>query len=212
VLPVTSKDFDLVESFNNSDSQLKFLRKKKRQNKKDSITYASEVTEAQKGYDMMRFWEKAFSEQGLVKYVIRNILKFFNERANYYLGVLSKGAFTIEFDDSLGECLNREGTEIYFGSLSGGEKKRVSLAVTLALNDLLILSGKNQSNLIFFDEVADSLDEEGVRGLYDLVSEVTKNKKLFIITHNEYLSSLIEEEADTLEVHKKHNISSFTHK
>ena len=44
-----------------------------------------DVTFHQKRYDLLKFWDVAFSEQGLVRYVIRNILSFFNERANYYM-------------------------------------------------------------------------------------------------------------------------------
>ena len=77
----------------------------------------------------------------------------------------------------------------------------------MALNDLLLLSGKDESNVIFFDEVGDSLDREGVRGLYDLISDISTNKKLFLITHNSYLNSLIEDDAERLFVHKENNLT-----
>ena len=96
--------------------------------------------------------------------------------------------------------------------MSGGEKKRCSLAVTMALNDLLVVTGKERPNIIFFDEIADSLDFEGVKGLYELIKLIIEDKKLFIITHNDYLVSLIEDEADTLKVIKNGGISKMLHK
>ena len=89
-----------------------------------------------------------------------------------------------------------------------GEKKKVSLAVILALNDLLVLSGKERSNIIFFDEIADSLDDEGIKGLYELIQQITASKRLFVITHNDNLNSLIEDWADTLLVRKKKYITT----
>ena len=136
----------------------------------------------------MRFWETAFSEQGLVRYIIRNILSFFNERSNYYLGFLTNGNFTITFSEVLQDEIKNKGVELAFDALSGGEKKKVSLAVMLALNDLLLLTGKDRSNVVFFDEIADSLDDEGIKGLYELIQQITGSKRLFVITHNEYLS------------------------
>ena len=45
-------------------------------------------SKCQLDYEVMRFWEKALSEKGVIKYVIRNILSYFNERTNYYLSYL----------------------------------------------------------------------------------------------------------------------------
>ena len=155
----------------------------------------------------MRFWEHAFSEAGLIKYIIRNVLEYFNERCNSYLSSLTKGDFIIKFDDTLKEVVYNNEVEAHYDSLSGGEKKRVSLAVMLGLNDLLLLTGKDRSNVIFFDEVAESLDDEGVKGLIEIIHQVTKHKKLFLITHNEYLTSLLEQYSETLTVTKRNNIT-----
>ena len=71
-----------------------------------------------------------------------------------------------------------------------------------------MLSGKERSNLIFFDEVAESLDEGGVKGLFELLQDISKNKKVFVITHNDYLNSLLEDESENLHVTKKSNITT----
>jgi len=78
----------------------------------------------------------------------------------------------------------------------------------LALNDLLLLTGKDRSNVVFFDEIADSLDDEGIKGLYELIQQITGSKRLFVITHNEYLNSLIEDWSDILLVRKKNYVST----
>ena len=154
----------------------------------------------------MRFWEKAFSEAGLVKYIIRNILTYFNGKTNFYLSHLSKGKFFIEFDQELKETVIHNGQEISYISLSGGEKRKIGLAVMLGLQQLLTLSHKSENNLMFFDEVAENLDQDGLDGLYILLSELKKDKNLFVITHNNYLKSLMDN-VKTLTITKSKGIS-----
>ena len=143
-------------------------------------------------YEIMKFWEKAFSEQGVVKYVIRNILDYFNSRVNYYLSHLTHGKYTIEFDEALNETVMTRKKVLHYISMSGGEKKKVSLAVMLGLQSLLKVSNTEDSNVVFFDEIAESLDADGMNGLYNLLSELKKDRTLFVITHNTYLKSLMD--------------------
>jgi len=150
--------------------------------KKDSINQ----------YEVMRFWETAFSEKGLIKYVIRNVLQFFNEKSNYYLSYLTDNKYFIEFDEELIEKITTNGGFIHYISLSGGEKRKINLAILLAMKDLLHLTDSEDSNLLFFDEVAENIDKEGIAGLYQLLQEIKKDKTIFIITHNKELKTLLD--------------------
>jgi len=143
-------------------------------------------------YEIMRFWEKAFSESGIVKYVIKNVLEYFNSKVNENLTHLSQGKFFIQFDEELSETITHNKEVISYMSLSGGEKRKISLAVMLGLQELLKISHNQKNNIMFFDEVGENLDREGLEGLYILLSELKKQKTLFIITHNNYLKSLMD--------------------
>ena len=143
-------------------------------------------------YEIMRFWEKAFSEQGIIKYIVRNVLNYFNSRCNFYLSYLTNSKYYVEFDEELTEKIETEGNLVQYISLSGGEKRKINLAVTLGLKDLLLLTDKSHMDLLFFDEVAENIDEEGINGLYNLLQEIKKNKSIFIITHNKYLKTLLD--------------------
>mgnify|MGYP003109120125 CR=1 FL=1 len=208
-LPISASDFELIENLKKIEVEIKVLQNQVRGQQKMSKKYSTEMAESQKMYDLMRFWEQAFSEQGLIKYIIRNILEFFNDRSNYYLSILTQGNFSIQFDEVLKESIYNFDSEVSFDTMSGGEKKKVSLAVMLSLNDLLRLAGTEKSNIIFFDEIADSLDREGVKGLCELMDELTSEKKIFIISHNEYLLSLIEDQAQEIVVKKKKGTTTF---
>ena len=79
----------------------------------------------------------------------------------------------------------------------------------LGLQQLLNLSNNEESNLMFFDEVAENLDQDGLYGLYILLSELKESKTLFVITHNNYLKSLMDN-VRTLTITKSKGISSIT--
>jgi len=145
-----------------------------------------------KNYEVMRFWEKAFSEQGMIRYIIRNILSYFNDKCNTYLSYLTNGQFLVHFNEKLEESITNGGKITHYISLSGGEKRKINLAVMLALQSLLDLTSNDQSNIVFFDEVAENLDEEGIKGLYILLQELKKERKIFLITHNKYLNAFLD--------------------
>ena len=157
------------------------------------ISGAEEIKkENDKLYEVMRFWEKAFSEHGLIKYIIKNILEYFNTRIAYYLSYLSDNKIFLLFDIELNETITTNQSIVQYISLSGGEKRKVNLAVLLALKDLLLLTDSDQSDLLFFDEVAENLDEEGVSGLYQLLQQIKLEKTVFVVTHNKYLKTLLD--------------------
>ena len=159
----------------------------------NSIACAQKAKEESKlQYEVMRFWEKAFSEQGVIKYIINNVLEYFNERCNYYVSYLTNSKYFVEFDQELTEKIETSGRLLSYISLSGGEKRKVNLAIMLGLKDLLLLTDKSHVDLLFFDEVAENIDEEGVQGLFQLLQEIKKNKTIFIITHNKHLKTLLD--------------------
>ena len=177
---------------------------------KKKIETRNEVKAENKlNYEVMRFWEKAFSQQGIIKFIIRNVLDYLNNKVNYYLSFLTNSKYNLYFDEELNEKVITYDQDIQYISLSGGEKRKVNLAVTMALKDLLLLTDKNQTNILFLDEIAENLDEEGINGLYSLLQEIKKDKLIFVITHNKYLKTLLHS-APRLSIIKSKGVSKLT--
>lgn len=198
-----SKNLDLYNlSARKSDLEKSIETKKKR-----IAELEEKRNKSSKDYAIMKFWEKAFSEQGVIKFVIRNILDYFNTKCNIYLAQLTNSQFFIEFDEQLQERILINGREIHHCSLSGGEKRKINIAVMLALQSLLSFSGKQTSNLLFFDEITENMDGDAVQGLYILLAELKKEKTIFLITHNELMTNLLED-STKLVVKKKNGIST----
>ena len=208
-IPISSKEFSKVLAYKelcrDETNYEDFI-----ESYKDKITIRAQVKASNKlDYEVMRFWEKAFSQQGIIKFIIKNILEYLNNRVNYYTSFLTDSKYTLYFDEELNEKVMTEDQVIQYISLSGGEKRKINLAVMLALKDLLLLTDKNQSNILFLDEIAENLDEEGINGLYSLLQEIKKDKLIFIITHNKYLKTLLHS-APRLSIIKSKGVSKVT--
>jgi len=141
-------------------------------------------------YRELQYWEMAFSEQGIIKYIINNIIEFFNNRASYYLSLLTNGHLTILFDQQLSEVIYSGKSKVEYNAMSGGESKKVQIAVMLALHDLLKFNGKVTPNFLFMDEITE-IDRPGLRSISSLMQLLTSklDKKVVLITHNSDLLS-----------------------
>ena len=208
-IPVSSKEFSKVLAYKElcrDETNYEDLIDSYR----DKISVRAEAKADNKlDYEVMRFWEKAFSQQGIIKFIIKNILDYLNNRVNYYTSFLTDSKYSLYFDEELNEKVVTEDQVIQYISLSGGEKRKINLAVMMALKDLLLLTDKNQSNILFLDEIAENLDEEGINGLYSLLQEIKKDKLIFIITHNKYLKTLLHS-APRLSIIKSKGVSKVT--
>lgn len=206
-LPISSMQYQKVAQHQRAQSEIQSLYEliDEHQQRIDELNVEKQTYNTQ--YEMMRFWEKAFSESGLVKYIIQNILGYFNQRVSFYLSYLSNGKFTVEFDDQLSEVIKHHNTPVKYISLSGGEKRKISLAVLLGLQDLLKISQTDDSSIMFFDEVAENLDEDGINGLHQLLLQLKQDRTIFVVTHNRILSDLL---ADMPEIYvtKKSGVST----
>jgi DNA repair exonuclease SbcCD ATPase subunit len=208
---VTPQEFSTISEHKQIEDKISFLERQKNDLLEKIQNLHDERGDYNTNYEIMKFWEKAFSENGVVKFVIRNVLEYFNAKVNFYLSHLSQGKFFIEFDEALSETITHKGHTIHYISLSGGEKKKISLAVMLGLQSLLKISNTEDVNIMFFDEIAESLDAEGMEGLYILLSELKKSKTLYVITHNNYLKSLMDN-AKTVTMIKSNGTSKLSFK
>ncbi|MFW5794899.1 MAG: hypothetical protein ACOCV1_05405, partial [Bacillota bacterium] len=66
---------------------------------------------------------------------------------------------------------------------SSGERKKIDLAISLAFSHLMRIRSGLNCNILFLDELAESLDEDGIEGIYKSLLELSKDKTIFVITH-----------------------------
>ncbi|AYJ75194.1 putative DNA repair exonuclease 2 [Bacillus phage BSP36] len=147
---------------------------------------------------------KVFSNSGVKSHVLDLITPFLNERANKHLATLSGPDMEVKFstqtrnkDGSMSDkfdiqLINTMGGDNY-KSNSEGEKKRADLAISLAIQDLVMGRGEPPTNFIVYDEVFDALDSVGSENVVTLLRErVNTVGTIFVITHNEHLKPLFD--------------------
>lgn len=119
-------------------------------------------------------------------YLLKSAIDFLNSKLEYYSNMLfSNGSDKIKFlqdgnklDIYLGDAL--------FESLSGGEKRKVDIAIMLAQKDLANNMSGTYSNLLILDEITDGLDSKSIDIVTSILMDVSKDiSSMFVVTHKD---------------------------
>lgn len=148
------------------------------------------------------FWVNGFGNQGIKSVLLDSVTPFLNERANYYLSKLTESTIEVEFttqeklkngkikDKFSVKVTNLHGDDEYKGN-SNGEKRRVDVAINMALQDLVSSRSNKKLDIIVYDEVFDGLDEIGCNTVIELLQEKARMfGTVIVITHNEHLKQM----------------------
>jgi len=145
-----------------------------------------------KVFDVCKF---ILSEEGVKSIIIKELKNLLNQKLNSYLDDLGSPV-TCEFDEYFTETIyNKNGVEKSYDAFSGGESKRIDLAILLTFQDIL----KDQSGLDiklgFYDEILDSsIDESGRKKVLRILKDKSDNTPTYIISHRGKMSDLIDNE------------------
>jgi len=139
---------------------------------------------------------KMFGQSGVRAHILDTVTPFLNSQTNTYLTALTDenisavwSTLTKKADGSLKESFNisvtsKTGAESFRG-LSGGEKRKVRLACSMALQDLVSSRATKPIQLYIADEIDDALDEQGLERLMGILDKKAKDKgTVLVISHN----------------------------
>jgi len=138
-----------------------------------------------------------YSPKGVRAHILDTVTPYLNERTAHYLGALSDGEIKAIWQTitltAKGEA--RENFKISvtgddgsgsFVDLSGGEKRKVRVACSLALQDLVSTRASKSLGLFIADEIDDALDNAGLERLMGILEEKAKERgSVFIISHSD---------------------------
>ncbi len=145
------------------------------------------------------FWRDAFGNQGLRSFILDAVIPVLNEHVAEYGRVLTDGEIRVSFhaQEKLksGEMRERFGMDIEseasasaYRKLSNGERRRVDLAILMALRDMVQSRASKQFGMVFADEIFDGLDAEGIERAVRLVGELARTEcRVFVITQRDDL-------------------------
>lgn len=169
--------------------------------KAEIVEFENSVKDKLDEKDCLVFWQQAYSNQGIKSYILDDITPFLNRRVNKYLDKLTSGHIEVKFTTQTTlksgetrekfsiEISNQDGGQEYSAN-SGGERKRIDLAINLALQDLVASRSNKRINIAIWDEVFDALDEVGIEKVIELLQELSEEKStILVVSHNQHLQS-----------------------
>lgn len=166
----------------------KELKEKEVENKKQ------ELNDLNQELPYYEFWVKAFGDSGIRKFIIDGIVPTLNSSISNWLQYLINGKITLLFDNELEETIHRnpvDGDPFVYHVMSGGERRRLNLAVSQAFAYIKMLNYNVCPSLLFLDEVTVNVDPVGVQGIYNMILELSKTRQVMITTHDHDLLELL---------------------
>jgi len=140
------------------------------------------------------FWCVGFGDAGIRKFVIDGIIPALNARIAHWLQFLIDGRISLEFNNELEEKIERrpsDGDPFVYHAMSGGERRRLNLAVSQAFAHVMMLNSGTHPSIVFLDEVTTNIDQMGVVGVYNMIMELAKDRQVFITTHDHNLLEML---------------------
>lgn len=158
--------------------------------------------------------DKVFSRKGIQSMAMDLIVPFLNEHTNMYLARLSGSILKVNINtqtlnanktlsDKFDLQVENESGANNYQNCSAGEKKRIDIAISFAIQDLQNSKSNMSMNLAIYDECFDGLDAVGAESVVQILKDKQKDiGTIFVITHNESLKPLFD---NVLTVEKGHD-------
>lgn len=143
---------------------------------------------------------QVYSPAGVRSHILTSVTPFLNAQTAEYLNTLSGGNIVAEWStmestkkgewrDKFNISVRKIGASKTFQTLSGGEKRKVRIACSLALQDLVASRASKNIELFIGDEIDDALDTAGLERLMGILEAKARERgTVMIISHKEMKS------------------------
>ncbi len=140
--------------------------------------------------------DELYSRKGIRAHILDTVTPFLNERTAFYLNTLSDGEITATWQTltktAKGDFKEKFSIDVQsvkgancFAGLSGGEKRKVRVATSMALQDLVASRAKKPIDLYIADEVDHALDASGLERMMSILEEKAKQfGTALVVSHN----------------------------
>ena len=156
----------------------------------------------------VNFWVQGLGNRGLKSYILDSRIEAMTEAANEWVQALTGGTMWVRFETQtqtgggkLSEKLNirvfrhnPDGTitERNFKSWSGGEKKRVSLAIDQGISKLIANRADKHWELYIIDEsFRQHMDQGGREAVFELLHQLNR-ESIFVVDHDPQMGAQFE--------------------
>ncbi len=141
------------------------------------------------------FWEKGFGPRGIKNFIFDELIFRLTDLTQTYLDEMTEGTIQIRFDprkqkkaggfiETIGLEISSRGNPRDYFTWSASERKKVSLAVDLAMNQMLSEMFDSPYEFMVFDETFDGLDSVGVELFCTtLKKQLKRTPQIFVVSH-----------------------------
>ncbi len=181
--------------------------KTKSEKEVESESIVKILRESEKLLPYGEFFVEAFGDNGIRKSVIDGVIPSLNESIDFWLECLIDGNYNLRLNDKLEEKISICGVDTNYHGLSNGEKTRCNLAISQGWGYVGTLSAGKIPSISFLDEITGGgIDVAGVKGIFRMILELSKERQVLLTTHNQTLIDMLQG-CGTLTVVKENGIS-----
>ena len=170
------------------DKIIKNIKKTLSETKKERTESNVKVVQYNKLIKHVDYIRSAYSDRRKIKaHILAKTIPYFNERIAYYLDTFECN-FNLKFTNAL-----QTKSELWpYEMWSGGERKKIDLALMFAIHDMHVSIYDQQCNILVFDEVDGRLDQDGVRKFTEIlfnelatVDDNEQKRSILVMSHKD---------------------------
>jgi len=194
-ISVQRKLLELKQKEEFDESQVASTKQKLIKLNADLAILSQELSNLQINDKRYSIIKKMFSSTGIPSMLIDESVPFINETVSNYLGQISGGRYVVSFDTmretKAGDIRDKISINVLDthtlassrNKLSGGQTRIIDIATILTLANLQSVMKDVKINLLLFDEIFDSLDENNITYVSRVLKNTATDKAIFIISH-----------------------------
>lgn len=156
---------------------------------------AQEIEEVRIEFKTLASVERVLGYKGVRSKLLGDSLSGLQGVANAYLARFYEGDVSLELkpysekkSGGISDSISLEVTGVAGGlgykASSSGQRRRLDVALLLALAEISDAAHGRQHQDLWFDEVFDTLDEGGVAALVEILQELAEDRKVVVISHH----------------------------
>ncbi|MDO8459925.1 MAG: AAA family ATPase [Nanoarchaeota archaeon] len=134
----------------------------------------------------------------LIEFIERNVLlrlrnEFSRVFREWFLMLIPENTLDSNIDENFTPIIIREGAEMEYEFLSGGERTAVALAYRLALNQTInsVLSKIQTRGIVILDEPTEGFSESQIQKIRDILEQLNASQ-LIIVSHESKIEGFVE--------------------
>lgn len=153
----------------------------------EAVKRRAEEREAAERLAVLEEAELALGLRGVRATVLDGALATLEELSNLWLARLGLVGLRVRLqvvEEKVSLAVDGAGGGQGYAAASAGERRRIALALMLALAELAQSTTSVPVGTLWFDEVFDVLDEDGVAAVWSLLTELSVGRCVVVITHS----------------------------